>query len=181
MDALERELDLESYGRTAIDTADGVLKHGHGVSAPGITEGAHAFERTKHAVDGAFEATEARTGAIAREVNYILNGEGGGSSWDPRQVPVFEDPRLNFTPLSELHDFRWSKKLWASSAKVTALRFALLSGGYLVAGWWMFGDGQLTLVDIIYLEVATVFSASAIPCSRTRTPACPSSSFNPTG
>lgn len=66
-------------------------------------------------------------------------------------------PPRDFTPLSELHDFSWSRRLWGEAAKFTFGIFCVLIVTFVACGTyfigWMDGRGG---VDVIYLLMATV-------------------------
>ena len=62
-----------------------------------------------------------------------------------------------FVPLSEVHDFTWSRLLWREASKMTFIILCVLLGAFFAVGMYTLGwmDGRAG-IDVIYVLLATV-------------------------
>jgi len=100
--------------------------------------GKRVYTQTSRAVAG--------VGVVLKSVEVKEDNDGASAD----APPVYR-------PLSQLHDLRWSRKLWAEAAWTTFVVFASLFALFAVLGVCLLGlvDGR-GLIDSIYLASATV-------------------------
>jgi hypothetical protein len=102
--------------------------------------------------------TYTEAGRQARGVAHALKANEETKGSELAASPASKAAPLKaFTPLSELHDFAWSRSLWADAARDTFLIFGGLLATFTVLSVGLLGlaDGR-GLVDSLYLASITV-------------------------